>query len=120
MVLFGIQDFLKCKCVNNNTNKKTTAIDCLENLYFYLVKPYMEDRYTIITLRKDIKFGIAGILKKDIASDRPLRQIELSSQQRCPLCPRKADKKTKRSCASCQRPACVKHSFIICEDCTDM
>lgn len=109
---------LKCKYKNRGINKKVTAIECLEDLYIYLITPYLQERYTTCTLRRDIKVGIAAILKiDDVSSKKTLQRIQLDYQQRCVLRKRKDDKKSRKGCASCTRAVCDKHSFIICVEC---
>jgi len=54
---------LKCKLRADNSTEKCTAIMCLEKLYMYLITPYITQRYERSTLRRNIKIGIATILK---------------------------------------------------------
>jgi len=60
---------LKCKLRVDNSTEKCTAIMCLEKLYMYLITPYITQWYETSTLRRDIKIGIAMILKIDIQKD---------------------------------------------------
>ncbi|CAB0042935.1 unnamed protein product [Trichogramma brassicae] len=43
-----------------------------------------------------------------------LYNLTLDSPQRCANCTRKEDKKSRKCCASCQRPICSNHSYILC------
>ncbi|CAB0041725.1 unnamed protein product [Trichogramma brassicae] len=43
-----------------------------------------------------------------------LKNLTLDSPQRCANCTRKEDKKSRKCCASCQRPICSNHSYILC------
>lgn len=123
---FGILDqaivnsriLLTCKLKIDGSSEKVTAIDCLEKLHMHLVTPHIQNRYAIVTLRKDIRLGIAGILQLDVERSHCLVNVELRQPQRCVSCTRKQDKKSRKACASCHRPICRDHSFIICDDCS--
>lgn len=117
MAIVNARILMKCMLKNNGIEKKVTAISCLDELYLHLVTPYLERRYETITLRKDIRIGIAAILKKDNLPDKPIKRIELLSQQRCALCSRQNDKKTKKGCSVCYRPVCAHHGLPICTEC---
>lgn len=110
---------LQCKRKMDGNEEKVTAIHCLDNVYVHLVTPYLEYRYTISTLRKDLRVGIASILKKDVATEKSLEHIELPQAMRCALCSRKEDRKTRKGCSSCHRPVCNEHSFPLCNDCVN-
>lgn len=110
---------LMCKNKINNINKKVSAVECLESLYQYLVKPYLQKRYNQISLRKDLRYGIAGILKIDRLCNNPQR-ILFDNYRRCEICTRKEDRKGKSGCVSCQCPVCQIHSFPICTHCVDL
>lgn len=53
-----------CKARQNNENVKTSAFHCLKKLSLHLMKPHLEKRCSTFKLRRDIKTGIAAILKK--------------------------------------------------------
>lgn len=108
---------LACKAVESGKNEKITAISCLESLYFYLVKPHLEQRLSILKLSKELKFGIRSILKKSETSVRPITHVNLVIKKRCSFCTRVQDKKTDKACGSCSRPICPNHRFLICQDC---
>ncbi|XP_071626836.1 uncharacterized protein [Temnothorax longispinosus] len=75
-IFFGILDqaavnariLLKCKNSVREDTSKVTAESCLNQIYLHLVKAHLQERYTIPTIRKDIKCGIANILH---LQDRP-------------------------------------------------
>ncbi|CAB0039072.1 unnamed protein product, partial [Trichogramma brassicae] len=46
--------------------------------------------------------------------NEPHINLTLDSPQRCANCTRKEDKKSRKCCASCQRPICSNHSYILC------
>jgi len=107
---------LKCKLKSDNSTEKSTAIMCLENVYMYLIKPYIIERFKMPTLRRDIKTGIAAILNIDPQKTTHER-IQLPTRQRCSVCPRKEDKKTNVACSSCQAPICEEHRLNFCHSC---
>lgn len=108
-----------CYNKNNNINKNVTAISSLEAIYQHLVTPHLQARYQVSSLRKNIKVGIATILKIS-DSHQNLQKIEYNSKRRCSLCTRKQDVKTKDGCAACRRPACNDHSLHMCTDCLNL
>lgn len=123
-VLFGMLDqaavnariLLKCKRVNSGDDRSVTAISCLQNLALYLVTPHLRQRYTMGTIRTELKLGIAGILGLNTPQSDTQR-IHLPHKKRCLLCNRKQDKKTKTACPSCKRPMCDEHRTFMCVDC---
>lgn len=126
-VFFGMLDqaivnariLLACKYMKNGKRtKELTAQYCLEKVYFHLVKDFLFERYKMPTLRHDIKLGIKGILGLDTEptfGDAGL-QI-LTPKQRCQLCLRCMDKKTRIGCSSCLRAMCSEHRSTLCTDC---
>jgi len=111
---------LTCKNRINNVPGKITAIDCLDKVYKFLITPYLQQRYEIVSLRKDIKLGIAGILKLDRYDMAPVERVEFDTKRRCEVCNPKKDRKTKSGCASCKRAVCHEHSVVMCNDCCDI
>ncbi|KAL7292612.1 hypothetical protein TKK_0013742 [Trichogramma kaykai] len=107
-----------CKLKNDDKSYKVTAIECLEKLHLFLVKPYLERRYATVTLRLDIRLGIAGILNKDVKGSNSLINVDLDAPQRCVSYTRKEDRKIRKGCSSCKRPICSYHRFILCNDCS--
>lgn len=108
---------LVCKNRLNNVEEKVTAIDCLNKVYKYLLKPYLQRRSEVITLRKDIRLGIFSILKVDRFDKEPVQRVTFDTKQRCQLCTSKKDRKTKSGCSSCKNAACNEHSVTVCQHC---
>lgn len=108
---------MSVKSIQNGTNKKITAMYCLEKIYLHLIKPHLEDRYKSSKLNKDLRTGIGTILKKSPASERPATDINFAIKQRCAFCGRQKDKKTDKGCGICSRPVCPEHRIIICQEC---
>jgi len=125
MLFLGILDqaavnariLLHCKNYKNNRNVKITAHDCLRELSLALVKPQLEERVTMITLRANLKYGIMSILKTDQPAGAADERQRLAKQHRCQVCKRGKDKKTTAVCPSCFRPMCDEHRAYICTEC---
>lgn len=126
-IFFGMLDqaavnariLVQCQRERAGLNKRITAQDCLRELSLTLVRPELDERLLLPTLRNDLKLGILGILKKDpppglVANERR----KLVKQQRCGVCKKGKDKKTTSLCPSCLRPMCDQHRAYICVDCT--
>jgi len=124
-IFFGILDqaavnariLLKCKNSVRGDTSQVTPESCLNQIYLHLVKAHLQEQYTIPTIRKDIKCGIANILhlqdRPAFGEDRP----KLDRQKRCQICPRGTDKKTGSMCPTCLRPMCDKHRAYLCVEC---
>ena len=124
-IFFGMLDqaivnariLLACKYKNEGNTTKVTAQYCLEKVYMHLVKDHLAERYTIPTLRHDIKLGIKEILDLDT---EPLAENDLQvykKKVRCTICQRSSDKKTRQGCSSCQRQMCSEHRSTLCSEC---
>lgn len=50
-------------------------------------------------------------------SSASMDPYRLEKSQRCYLCPREADKKTRAGCSVCHRPICVAHKSNKCSEC---
>lgn len=112
---------LKCKLKADNSKDKCTAVSCLEKLSLYLIKPYLLKKYNdTVTLRRDLKVGIAGILGLDVHKEEVYERVKLPKRMRCVECSRQSDRKTNEGCASCQRPVCDDHRLIFCKTCSGM
>lgn len=126
-IFFGILDqaivnariLLSCKLINDKRTKKVSAQQCMQGVIDYLTKPFLMKRYKTVTLRKDIRYSIAGILKMDINEAIPNESqiIIMDSYKRCTICPSKKDRKTKSCCAACRRPICKVHRSGLCIYC---
>ena len=98
-----------------------TAIECLDRLYKFLVKPFLEQRLTVVTSRKELSIGIAGVKKKcPLDLDQPLQRVEFDVMRRYVLCKITKIRKSKTGCASCKRAACQEHSVVMCNDCAGL
>lgn len=125
-IFFGILDqaivnsriLLSCKTINANKPLKISAQECLEGVIHHLCRPYLEERYKTLTLRKYIRHALAGILGIDRFEDLPDPKVVIADNYvRCSLCPVKRDKKVKSRCAACRRAMCNDHRTGLCTDC---
>lgn len=124
-VFFGMLDqaavnariLLKCKLANGNDHKKVTAQYCLERIYLHLARDHLSEKYTICSLREELRVGIAGILSVSKDTSSTLELMTFEKYHRCGLCKRNKDSKTKSGCPSCKRPMCAKHRSPLCIDC---
>lgn len=109
---------LKCHETNAGRSAKISAKSCLDQLVLNLIRPHLENRYAIPTLRMDLRLNIAAILGKDrLAPSQNMEIGQLPKQKRCGLCPSRSDRKTKMQCPSCLRPMCNDHRAQVCLDC---
>lgn len=107
----------KLKMKQNNDNQKLTAINVLDELCMYLMKPFLQERYKSTSVHRAVKIGIESILQSDTPTLRNYERVKLDTRQRCAYCKRSDDKKTKEGCASCLRPICETHHLRFCTDC---
>lgn len=121
---FGILDqaavnariLLQCAYNIVDKKEKIQASACLKSLAVFLAEPHLKQRLNNRAVRTNIQTGIRTILNLDtvaVQSERPKTNL----QQRCALCPRKKDKKTKMICPSCERTMCDDHRVYLCEEC---
>lgn len=111
---------LSCKNVNEGKSA-VTADFCLNEIIKKLVEPTLQERFTMITIRKDIRYGIAGILGIDVEDTSDENKIiQLDHYARCLVCPRNKDRKTKTACCACKRPMCNDHRSALCTTCASM
>jgi len=95
-----------------------SAFQCLQSLYKYLIMPYLQQRYTNRSLRRNIIICIGEILKKDrLSESQETQRLVLDKRVRCAFCGRAKDNKTKKTCMVCERPICADHRMYTCTDC---
>ncbi|XP_046628277.1 uncharacterized protein LOC124309075 [Neodiprion virginianus] len=123
-IFYGILDqamvnsriLLKCLLVNTGSSEKVRAIDCMRRLALHLATPHLRARLENLSVRRNIRSGIAGILniqKLSVGEERPYFSIRV----RCGLCQRGSDRKSREKCPSCLRSMCNRHRAYICVEC---
>lgn len=108
---------LKCKLINEGKTSKVSAQQCLEQLVDYLVKPMLQERLTIATIQKDIRYAISAMLNESVVLEDNLQLIILEKKTRCGMCSEKKDRKTRFACAFCRVPMCNEHRSPLCCKC---
>ena len=60
---------------------------------------------------------IEAFVNIETNEDPSQQQNNENRKRRCKKCPRKLDKKTKKSCIICSEPICDSHTRFICIEC---
>lgn len=89
----------------------------LKKLALDLVKPHMESRLEIPTLRRELRQTICNVLKITNPVEVPIRPTTTTG--RCTFCPRSEDRKSRVSCAVCKKFICLHHQKKICPTCSE-
>ncbi|KAG8334202.1 hypothetical protein J6590_108635 [Homalodisca vitripennis] len=91
----------------------------LKELALALVKPFLEERLEVTTLRRSLRISIREILGLPISQPQRLEVGQSRQQRRCAFCPRNRDRKTKNTCTSCNRSMCDEHRVLQCYECME-
>ncbi|KAJ8927743.1 hypothetical protein NQ314_019746 [Rhamnusium bicolor] len=89
----------------------------LKKLALDLVKPHMESRLEIPTLRRELRQTICNVLKITPAEEVPIRPH--TTTDRCTFCLRNKDQKSRVNCAVCKKFICLEHQKKICPTCAE-
>ncbi|KAJ8927309.1 hypothetical protein NQ314_020239 [Rhamnusium bicolor] len=89
----------------------------LKKLALDLVKPHMEGRLEIPTLRRELRQTICNVLKITPAEEVPIRPHTTTG--RCTFCLRSKDRKSRVNCAVCKKFICLEHQKKICPTCAE-
>lgn len=100
-------------------NPKMRRRKFLMELSLSMIKPFLQAKLQLPTLRRSIRTSISEIL--GLQNDHQVRPIEQGNmlQRRCNLCPRTRDRKTKTRCSICHRHICDEHRSRHCSECDD-
>lgn len=93
--------------------------DFLKILIHELIEPFLRVRYTIPTLRRDLRIAIETILEIPTTNQPKVTAPSNRKQARCFICPRVMDRKVKTYCEKCNRPCCDEHRLIFCNNCSE-
>lgn len=85
----------------------TSRREFLKKLTLDLVQPHMMSRLEAPTLRRKLREAICRILK--ITSSEEVPNKVPATADRCALCPRSQDKKSRVNCAVCKKFICLQH-----------
>ena len=106
------------KHLNNEGHTPLTAKESLKRIIRHLVTPHLQERYSMSSIRINIKKNIADFLGIDVKSTTNNNHERLTLPLRCGLCNnRQSDKKTRQVCQSCRRPMCDTHRMYVCVEC---
>ena len=72
-----------------------------------------------LTTRINLYLGKVQDKQQEVPVPVPEDQQQ-KKKQRCELCPRKTDKKTKTCCSKCRKFVCGNHGNYYCDDCAKM
>lgn len=100
-------------------NKKMKRRSFLQELALSMVKPFLQSRLEVATLRRSIRIMICDILGVPNQQDQRPAVGQPRQQRRCSFCPRNRDRKTKNVCTSCHRSMCDEHRATLCNECID-
>ena len=93
----------------------------LSDLSEELCKPQIERRF--LAERKKLPKHVVVCMEAFV--NKPMEELPQSQppetrKRRCKKCPRKLDKKTRKSCVQCSEPIFDAHSKVICNDCAEI
>lgn len=101
----------------NNNYENVVRREYLSTLAIELMKPAVHRRMCIENIPKQLKVRCKLFL--GIEEQEPVieQQRGMPSGSRCIICPRSADKKTRKTCDKCHNRVCQNHLKNICEKC---
>jgi hypothetical protein len=124
----AIASFVIWMCNNPDWNMSSKAIrrrQFIVNLGESLVEPLIRRRLENATLLRRPIMDAIQLLELDTGetgSERPAKVKR--TQGRCHLCPRECDRKTRKFCDKCSKPACPAHSInsstVLCDKCNKL
>ncbi|KAJ8930420.1 hypothetical protein NQ314_016746 [Rhamnusium bicolor] len=89
----------------------------LKKLALDLVKPHIESRLEIPSLRRELRQTICDVLKITPAEEVPIRPHTTTG--RCTFCLRNKDRKSRVNCAVCKKFICLEHQKKTCSICAE-
>ena len=100
-------------------SRRDFGLQLVENL----VKHWAFSRLHTKTMPREIKFLIGSVFAVDPeppADDPPDNEEGAKKRQRCRLCPKGSNKKSKMMCADCNRHICQDHHITVCKNCKQL
>lgn len=98
-----------------NTNDKLPRRIYLKQLATMLMKPFVLSRLSIPTLPNDLKISMRKFA--GVTEEQPTAST--SAEGRCAICPRRKNRKTKKTCCKCAKYLCNEHVNFLCQQCLD-
>lgn len=103
-------------------NSSTAHMDFLKNAGYQMVDELIRRRIEKGKLQKGTReameklgYEVNNQMKHPAVDEN--NALQLSSRQRCHLCPREIDRKTTSACPRCRKPRCQDHRSQLCSDC---
>ena len=93
--------------------------DFLKKMGYELIKKWAFTRFSLPGQHFSVKTLMKQVFNFSMTSGDTPRTSE-GKQQRCNICPRSKDRKTKELCRQCKKPSCKEHSNLFCVNCIDM
>ena len=126
-MFYGMLDQANVNCFIlynlNSDNPGLKRRDFIQELSLALLKPFLQSRLTIPTLRFSIRLQIENFLKdeEDTSEDQDSQDLlvknKFDKRKRCSYCPYNLDRKTFEFCLLCRRAMCRDHVAKICAEC---
>lgn len=101
----------------NSENESLNRLKFIQNLSLSLIKPFVQERMLMQTLRGSLKLIISNTFDIDIPSLVQYDPVDcrLEKRKRCAHC--NSDRKTQYVCSTCKRPRCDEHRSNQCIEC---
>ncbi|XP_043284980.1 uncharacterized protein [Venturia canescens] len=101
----------------NPENESLNRLKFIQNLSMSLIKPFVQERMVLQTLRGNLKLIISSIFDIDIPKlvQYDPADCRLEKRKRCVHC--NSDRKTQYVCCTCKRPRCDEHRSNQCMEC---
>lgn len=100
-------------------NPKMKRRKFLMELSLSMIKPFLQSKLQVSTLRRSLRISICEILGQNALQPGIRQDVGPVLQRRCSFCPRTRDRKTKTRCTICQRYTCDEHRVKLCYECED-
>lgn len=96
-----------------------TRFDFTKELGYDLIKPFLQSRLEIPSLRRDVKAEIIAILGKrdNPQNDNGVPSDTMPKRKTCSKCPSAKKRKTQYKCIKCEDAICLECSRKVCVNC---
>ncbi|XP_022825805.1 uncharacterized protein LOC111355922 isoform X1 [Spodoptera litura] len=103
----------------NMNQKPLSRREFMKQLSADLVKPWMETRVEVTTLKRSVRDHINQILDKPLCLANNITEDESEPKKRkyCSFCSYKKKRMSKLICCKCKKSVCGEHKVNLCLDC---